>query len=119
MIASMIAHSGHGGAAFHVHATAEWLAALGVFIPILTGVVAKLESSSGVRAVIAVALAAVLGVVTQIVAEGVTDLDLGAILISIGIAFATNLAAYLGIWKPMGETDYVPLQLRTAEFGVS
>ena len=102
-----------------IEITAQMLVWLGVFIPVATGLLTKLESSSGVKAIVAIVLSVILGVIAeQGQLEAGQTLDLIAVGESAFLAFVSNIAAYLGIWKPIGKDETVPLQKSTATFGI-
>ncbi len=89
----------------------------GAVIPILTGVITKLGSSTTVKAVTALALSVVVGALSQIVTlDGVVDVE--SVAEAAGMAFLANLSMYLGAFKPIGKTEQVPLQLVTENFGI-
>ena len=101
-----------------IEITAQMLIWLGVLIPVATGLLTKLESSSGVKAVIAIVLSVILGVIAeQGQLEAGQTLDLLAVGESAFVAFVANIASYLGVWKPIGKDESVPLQKATADFG--
>lgn len=87
----------------------------GTIIPVITGVVTKLEAASGVKAIVALVLSAVVGILTPIVNQGGT-FDWKIALLSFAAAFATNLTTYLGMWKAIGQ-PYPPLAKATENFG--
>ena len=88
----------------------------GTIIPVITGVVTKLEAASGVKAIVALVLSALVGILTPIVNQGGT-FDWKVVLLSFAAAFVTNLATYLGMWKAIGE-PYPPLAKATENFGL-
>lgn len=73
-------------------------------LPLLVGLVTKLNTDPGVKAVILAALAAITGLGTELLASinsGETY-DLGTGLIVALIAFLTAVGMHFGIWKPVG-----------------
>jgi hypothetical protein len=88
----------------------------GALIPLVTGVLTKLDSSTHVKATVALVLSVLVGVATTITADASFTVE--DVFEAAGTAFAANLTAYLGVWKAMGKTDEVPLQARTANFGI-
>lgn len=88
----------------------------GTVVPILTGVVTKYRSTSGVKAVVAFVLSIVAGVLSTITtAASFTWRDVVA---AVFVAFGANVTSYLGVWKPVGKSDAVPGQMLWPEFGV-
>jgi hypothetical protein len=72
---------------------------LGTIIPLLTGILTKLNTSATVKGVVTLTLSAIAGVITQ-----ATTTDGGAILsdetlILAGLAWVQAVAAYLGLWR--------------------
>lgn len=73
----------------------------GVVIPIVVGVVTKLRASAFVKGAISLFLAAVAGLLAQnIIPEGGAVISQDALFFA-AVAFATQLAMYLGIYKPL------------------
>ncbi len=87
---------------------------LGVALPVLVALLTKVHASSRTKAVLNAGLAAVAGALALVV-PGAT-IDLKALLVSVGIAWASSMVTYLGIYKPSGATDAV--QWRTGSFGL-
>lgn len=90
----------------------------GVLIPVLTALVTKLNASGGVKATVALFLAAVLGVATTIQQQGSTTFDWKIAVMSVLSAFLTAGSSYNHLWKPAGDTDTVPGALATKNFGL-
>ncbi|HUW00744.1 MAG TPA: hypothetical protein VMW08_00190 [Acidimicrobiales bacterium] len=88
----------------------------GALVPVLTGLVTKLNSSTGWKAAAALVLSVLVGVATT--ATEAASFTPEQIIEAAGIAFAANVTTYIGMWKPIGKTDQVPLQNVTAGFGL-
>jgi fucose permease len=88
----------------------------GAVIPVLTGLLTKLDSSTNWKAGLALVLAVVIGVATT--ATESASFTVEQIIEAAGIAFAANVTTYIGAWKPLGKTEQVPLQNATANFGL-
>lgn len=92
---------------------------VGGLIPILTGVVTKLGSSTTVKAVTALVLSSVTAVLTQLFVDNASNtFEPKAAAMLLFTTFVANLGSYIGVWKPIGNTDQVPLQRVTANFGL-
>jgi hypothetical protein len=89
----------------------------GSIIPVVTGLITKLQASSGLKAIVALFLSAVVGVVSQLVSNQTTHPEWKVMVIGVGIAFATNVASYLGGWKAIGPGG-PPGSGLTANFGL-
>ena len=77
---------------------------VGVFLPILVGLVTKVTTSSSTKAVLLAALSAVSGFLTELVNAGGFggDFDwLSATLTAI-TTFVVGVALHFGLWKPTG-----------------
>ena len=95
----------------------QYLSALiGVIIPLLVGLLTKLEASPGVKAIANALLSAITGVVTQIIETGGTFIPSEAI-VAVLLTWVVSVATYYGLWKPTHASEVV--QLKTAKFGVS
>lgn len=90
-------------------------AVAGIVIPMVTGVITKLDSSSHVKAVTALVLSVLVAVLTC-VSKGMFTPDMLAKTAM--AAFGANVTTYVGAWKPMGKTDTLPLQNMTKNFGI-
>lgn len=84
-------------------------------IPIVTGLAVKAEAAKGWFSFVSLALSAVVGTLTQIVADGGTFHVGTAVLLTV-TAFTTQLTAYLGVWKPA--TGSTPGAGATSGFGL-
>jgi hypothetical protein len=81
-------------------------AVVGVFIPLATELATKLQASSGVRAVVALGLSAITGVVSTVAGQG--NFEPKTAGLAIASAFVANLSAYIGAWKPIGANSRAP-----------
>lgn len=91
-------------------------ALIGVAIPLLVGLLTKLEAPSGVKAAANALLSALAGVATQVVDAGGTFIPSEAVL-SVLLTWVVSVATYYGLWKPTKASEVV--QLKTANFGVT
>lgn len=87
----------------------------GIIIPMVTGVITKLDSSSHVKALTALVLSVLTAVLTC-ASKGMFTPDMLAKTAM--AAFGANVTTYIGAWKPMGKTDLLPLQGKTKNFGI-
>ena len=87
---------------------------IGVFIPIIRGVVVKYESNVHVKTSVGVALSIIAGLISAAIENG--GLVTKEAAISAFVAFITSQAAYYGIWQPTGAQDAV--ERKTANFGI-
>lgn len=85
----------------------------GVVIPIVVGILAKFDASSGVKAVLNFGLTALMSVLAEIIPGA---FDWQPFLIAWLSAWAVSVATYYGLWKPTGTTQAV--QRKTAGVGV-
>lgn len=88
----------------------------GSLIPILTGIVTKLRSSTGVKAGVALVLSAAVGVAGQVVTND-GELEPKLALLAFATAFAANVTSYLGVHKAIGKPVPI-LATATANFGI-
>lgn len=87
----------------------------GPVVALLAGLLTKLDSSSGVKRIVALALSAVAGVVAQVVsANGVLDLE--PVLKAAAVSFASSVVSYYFALKPSGLSEKV--NTATSSFGV-
>ncbi len=87
----------------------------GVIIPLLVGVVTKINASSGVKAIANAALSALAGALALVLPDG-SDFVWRGFLVNFGLAWAISVSTYYGFWKPTGTSDTV--QEATGNFGV-
>lgn len=78
---------------------------LGVIIPILNGLVTKITTSAGVKAVLTLALSTVAGIVTTATTDGGDAIFSSALVLNTALTFITSVAAYAGLWKPLEVTS--------------
>lgn len=72
----------------------------GAVIPLLVGIAVKLEARKGVYAAVAAILSVAAGILTTL-ASGI-GMSVQSIAAMVIIAFVSNVASYLGVWKPAG-----------------
>lgn len=72
---------------------------LGTVIPLLTGLLTKLNASPAVKGTINLLLAAIAGVITASLVEGGAAVFSSETLILAGLAWVQSVAAYLGFWQ--------------------
>lgn len=86
-------------------------------LPILTGLVTTRVTPSGIKAVILAALAAVTGLLTELLASlnAGTTYDLGNGLILALTAFLVAVAMHFGLWKPTTISEKAQSVLVTAK----
>jgi hypothetical protein len=86
---------------------------VGVVVPLLVGVLSKLNASTGVKAALNLGLT-ILG--TALVTMNQIDWDWKAFAINFGVGWAVSVATYYGFYKP---TEIAPkLAEATAGFGI-
>lgn len=85
----------------------------GVIVPILVGVLAKLNASSATKAVLNFGLTA-LG--TALVTFNQVDWNWKVFAVNFGVGWAVSVASYYGFYKPTGVADKVATA--TADVGV-
>lgn len=73
-------------------------------VPLLVGLVTKYKASSGLKAILFLALSAVSALVSQVVAASGT-FTLEALLKSFAITFGLGIAAHYGLYKPSGVSE--------------
>lgn len=91
-------------------------ALVGVAIPLLVGLLTKLDAPSGVKAAANALLSAFAGVATQVVEAGGTFIP-GEAVASVVLTWVVSVATYYGLWKPTKTSEVV--QVKTANFGVT
>ena len=93
---------------------AVWSALGGTVVPILVGLVTKLNASSAVKGVVNLVLSTIAGLIaTAIAGDGVLT---QAAVVAAFLALMTSVATYYGVLKPVGVTGAV--QESTAGFGL-
>jgi hypothetical protein len=81
---------------------ALWGLVIGTVLPIVVGLVTKSNTPAATKAVILLALAAVISVGQEIVAAG--GFDLKPTLLKLALLFLTAVGAHFGLLKPAGVT---------------
>jgi hypothetical protein len=99
----------------HLDTTAVSMVA-GLLIPLLTGVVTKLDSSSAVKSVSTAVLAVIVGTVNALLTSPDAGLSVVPTVYAIVLAAVSAWASYAGLWRPSGVAGAV--QGATADFGV-
>jgi hypothetical protein len=89
---------------------------LGLVIPLLVGVLTKRYATSGVKAVVNVALSAFTGSVGYLVAANGHDYNFAGFVNSFLSVMLVSMASYYGLWKPTGVAGTVAV--KTAKFGI-
>lgn len=87
---------------------------VGVVIPLLVGLLSKLNASSGLKAILNAFLSAIAGALTTVTI--VTEATLRDFVIAILSTWVVSVATYYGIWKPTGVAGTVAV--KTSGFGV-
>lgn len=78
-----------------------WTLIVGTVIPLIVGLLTKLNAKPGVKIIINLVLAAISGVIgTAVVADGVAKFSTTAVVLA-GLSLVQSIATYLGIWKPL------------------
>lgn len=82
---------------------------VGSLLPVLTGLVTKTVTSARRKAVILLALSAVSGLLTELLAAMTSDVtyDLASGLFNAATIFVIGVAVQFGLWKPTGVTATV------------
>jgi hypothetical protein len=86
----------------------------GVVIPLLVGVITKLQASPAVKAVVHAMLAALAGALATIVPDVPWDWE--EFIVDWATAWVVGVATYFGLWKPTAVAQRV--QEATARFGI-
>lgn len=96
---------------------ATWGLLGGTAVPILVGVLTKINLHPGAKAVVNLLVATLVGLIgTAQVTDGVLSKEA---IFTAGLALITSMATHFGVWKPMqitGSTGFV--QTATADFGL-
>lgn len=89
----------------------------GVLIPLVVGVLTKVNASAGLKAVVNALLSALAGALATFTQTGLTsDVDWKTLVISVLSVWIVSVATYYGIWKPTGVAGTV--NVKTGRFGV-
>lgn len=90
---------------------------IGSVLPVLVGIVTKLQASDTIKSTVNVALAAVTAVLVQVQSMG-GNFDWKASVALFASTFVASGATYQHFWVPIGKTDVPPLATATANFGI-
>ena len=85
----------------------------GTLIPILVALVAKLNASSGLKAILNFGFSAI---AAAIALENEASFNWRSFAINFALTYLVSIATYYGLWKPTGVTGTV--QEKTADVGV-
>lgn len=85
----------------------------GVIIPILVGLVTKLQASPSVKAVLNFGLTAAAGLLVTV---NEATFEWKVFLVNWSLTWAVSVATYYGLYKPSGISDTV--QEKTADIGI-
>lgn len=100
-----------------LHPSAELITILvGIVLPLVTGIITKLNATSAVKAVANAVLSVVAGFLVALANAPEQGLDLYVFLYAVALAFVSSIASFHGIWKPTGIAGRV--QATTADFGI-
>ena len=89
----------------------------GIVIPLIVGVLTKINASDGLKAVVNALLSALAGALATFTQTGLTsDVDWKTLVISILSVWVVSVATYYGIWKPTGVAGTV--NVKTGNFGI-
>lgn len=80
---------------------------IGVFLPILVGLVTKTVTSPGTKASILALLSAITGLLTELLASTQANVsyDLAQGVLTAFATFVVGVAVHFGFWKPTGVTQ--------------
>lgn len=94
-----------------------WAVIGGTFVPILVGVLTKVNLHGGVKAVVNLVLSCIVGLIaTAQTTDGVLSQEA---IFAAGLALVTSMAMHFGVWKPMEVTGSSGVvQRATARFGL-
>lgn len=93
---------------------ATWAVLQGTVIPILVGILTKVNAPDPIKVLINLLLNALGGLVAVVVvSDGVATLSLNAI-VAAGLGFVASIASHYGFWKPLGVTGSNPSTNRLA-----
>ena len=88
----------------------------GTVIPILVGIITKLHASSGLKALIGLALAVVVATLNDIVIANNGTFEVKTALVYLFVTMSTSIATYYGVYKPT--LGAAPLAKLTSGFGL-
>ena len=90
--------------------------ATGVFIPLLVGVVTKLQAPSSVKAIANAGLSALGGALATVITNS-GHLVWREFLIAVGLTWVVSVATHYGLWRPTGATDAVGTKTQNIGIG--
>jgi hypothetical protein len=98
---------------------AAWLVSIlgGTAVPVLTGLATKLQATPGKKAIIGLALSALVAVLAMIANGNGTFIVAEAVTL-FASTFVAHVTTYYGLWKPVGG-GAAPGAKATSEIGVS
>ena len=85
----------------------------GVVIPLLVGLITKLQASSGIKAILNFGLSAITAAVAL---ESEANFNWKTFAVNFALTWVVSIATYYGLWKPTGVSGTV--QEETANFGI-
>lgn len=95
--------------------TAQTLSILtGIVVPLLVAVVVKIDAPPAVKAITNGLLAAVAAWLANVIPGA--PISWKTAITTIGIAWASSVVSYFGLWKPTGTTDGIAAA--TSNFGI-
>jgi len=103
---------------FTIHPDVQLLSmAVGLLLPLLTGIVVKLRADSGVKAVANAVLAAVTGIVATALQSPSEGIPVAETCYAILFAFVSSAASFHSIWRPTGISTAVQESTKTLGIG--
>jgi len=85
----------------------------GVLVPIIVGIIAKLNAPSGLKAILNAALSALTSVLAQIIPG---SFQWRPFIVTWALTWVVSVATYYGLWKPTGIAPAV--QNSTSSVGI-
>lgn len=92
----------------------QWALVFGALMPILVGVVTKARAGAGLKSAVLLLLELITGLLTDFFASP-NGFDWQGALVNAGVAWATGVVAYHGLWKHTVAPKVIDA---TARFGV-
>lgn len=81
---------------------------IAVLVPLLTALTTKLFADARIKALVNLALSAVVAVLGSLAAvDGFVDLNPRLVLVNFFAAWGTSVVSYYGLWRPTGVADRV------------
>lgn len=87
----------------------------GLAIPLLVGLLTKVNAADGLKAVLNALLSALAGVLAAFTQTGLAEPDLKTVVVSVLSTWVVSVATYYGVWKPTGVAGTVAA--KTPRFG--